>query len=252
MNPFLLSFRNQKISTAVTFGTISTFLVTLSSQALAVTLVTSRADLGSNDQLDWSSVGTLFIPPPDPTDFLPSAFNATSSQGLGVNVAFPTPEPAISPPFVFQTQSGSLATNFAEGDFVLFSGFNPAFVPSPGNPGPLTIEFDEPVLSAGTQIAVAGTFEFIASISAFDSDGLLLGTFDLPGTSSIDLDNSATFLGVSSDTANITQLVFNTSIDNRGFGINTLSIVATSVPEPSSILTLSLLGLGLLGAKNRE
>lgn len=233
------------------YGAISTFLVTLSSPAFGVSLVTSRSDLGSNDLLDWSSLGTVAAPPVDFTEVLPSSFSAPSSQGLGVNVAFPTPETDITQPFVFQTQSSGLETAFADGDFILFSGFNPEFFPAPGNPGPLTITFDEPVFGAGTQIAVAQIPNFIASISAFDGEGSLLGNFDLPGTSSLDLDNSAVFLGVSSDTANIKQLVFNTSIANGAFGINTLSIVAVDVPEPGSILTLSLLGLGLLGVKKK-
>ena len=251
MNKFFLSFNNSKISTAIASGAISTFLITLSSPALGVSLVTSRSNLGSNDQLNWSSLGTVANPPTDFTEVLPSSFSANSSQGLGVDMAFPTPETDITQPFVFQTQSGGLETGFADGDFILFSGFNPEFFPAPGNPGPLTITFDEPVFGAGTQIAVAQIPDFIASISAFDREGSLLGNFDLPGTSSVDLDNSAVFLGVSSDTANIKQLVFNTSVANGAFGINTLSIVAVDVPEPSSLLTLSLLGLGILGVKKK-
>ena len=232
-------------------GAISTFLITLSSPALGVSLVTSRSDLGSNDHLDWSSLGKVANPPADFTEVLPSSFSATSSQGLGVHVAFPTPKTDITLPFVFQTQSGGVETGFADGDFILFSGFNPEIFPAPGNPGPLKITFDEPVFGAGTQIAVAQIPDFIGSISAFDGEGSLLGNFHLPGNSFLDLDNSALFLGVSSDTANIKELVFNTSIANGAFGINTLSIVAVDVPEPGSILTLSLLSLGLLGVKNK-
>ncbi len=251
MNFFVPSLKNKQLP-LITGCLLASVFVTQTSSALAVTLVTSRTDLGENDQLDWSSLGSVFIPPPDPSDFLASSFSATSSGGLEVNVELPPPEVSITPPFVFQTSSGGVETNFAEGDFILFSGFNPAFFPSPGNPGPLNITFEEPVSGAGTQLAVDDTDSFIGSISAFDSDGALLGSFSAPGTSSLELDNSALFLGILSDTPNIKQLVFSTSITNRAIGINRLSIVATSVPESTSILALSLLGLGLIGSRHQR
>lgn len=232
---------------------LSVVLVTLPSPVQGLTLVTSRTDLGGNDQLNWSSLGQIFIPPPDAADFLPNSLEATSVGGLGVNATFPLPnEPSITPPFVFQTSSGGVETNFADGDFILFSGFNPNFFPAPGNPGPLSITFAQPVLGGGTQIAVDDTNNFIASISAFDEDGLLLDTFSAPGTSSLEVDNSALFLGVLSETPNIKQLVFNTSVPNRAIGINSLSIVSTSVPEPVSTIALGLVGLSLLSVKKKK
>ena len=59
-------------------------------------------------------------------------------------------------------------------------------------------------------------------ISAFDDANNLLGTFSLPGISSGAQDDSAVFLGVKSDIANIKSLVFRTSSPQRGFGINFL------------------------------
>lgn len=135
-----------------------------------------------------------------------------------------------------------ILTNFASGDFVLFTGFQSGGFPAVGNPGPLSITFDKPVLGAGTQIAVDDTLEFTALISAFDKDNNLLGNFSTIGTSSLALDNSALFLGVSSDTPNISRLVFSTSEPNRAIGINTLSIA--SVPEPT--FTFGLLAFGCL------
>jgi hypothetical protein len=56
-----------------------------------------------------------------------------------------------------------------------------------------------------------------------------------------------------SDTPNISQLVFSSSISDRAIGINILSINSSAaVPEPGSILALSLAGIGLLTARKRS
>jgi hypothetical protein len=216
----------------------------------ALTLVTSRSALAGNDLLDWSSLGKVFDPfRPNPADFLPNSFAAMSESGLGLNVNIPPPpEPGITPPFVFQTLPipFGIPTNFASGDFVLFAGATPRTFPSPGNPGPLTIAFSTPVLGAGTQIAVDDASSFTGFVSAFDRDNNLLETFSALGTSSLALDNSALFLGVRSDTPNISKLVYSSSTAQRALGINSVSLVRVSVPESSSLW--SLLALGTVGA----
>ncbi|OKH42770.1 hypothetical protein [Scytonema sp. HK-05] len=225
------------ISTTATAASL-TALVAILPPVQAVTFVTERAVVGSNDQVDWSSLGSV-----NPLNFLPNTFSTKSEGGLGLSVEIPT-IPGLTPPFVFQTlPEPGIPTNFASGDFVLFTGFQPGGFPAVGNPGPLSITFDTPVLGAGTQITVDDTPEFRAFISAFDQDNNLLGNFSTIGTSSLALDNSALFLGVSSDTPNISRLVFSTSVPNRAVGINTLSIAA--VPEPT--FTFGLLAFGCLG-----
>lgn len=233
-----LSVRN--LSTATTGVALTAILATLSSPVQAIALITERTALGANDQIDWSSLG-----PVNPFNVLPNSFSATSEGGLGLGVEIPPAAgPNFTPPFVFQTlPPPGIPTNFASGDFILFTGFIPGPPPAVGNPGPLTITFDTPVRGAGAQIAVDDTTRFRASISAFDQTNTLLGIFEADGTSSLALDNSALFLGVRNDTANISRLVFRSSAPNRALGINTLSIVA--VPEPSC--ALSLLALGVLG-----
>lgn len=196
-----------------------------------ITFVTQSSILGDNDQLDWSSLGIEF-----PFKILPNSFGATSSNGLKLNVDIPKSNiPGVTPPLVFQTlPSPGIPTNFAAADFLLFTGFNPRTFPAVGNPSPLSLSFDKPVQAFGTQIAVDDTSTFTAFISAFDSDNNLLGSFSAPGTSSLSLDNSALFLGVKSDTANIARLVLSTSENNRAFAINKLRLA--TVPEPSSFL----------------
>ncbi|MGB3532904.1 MAG: PEP-CTERM sorting domain-containing protein [Microcoleaceae cyanobacterium] len=240
------------LSTASAGAVLTASLVTLSLPAVAVSLITDRTEIGGNDQLDWSSLGQVFDPFNfDPTVFLPNTISAVSDDNLGITVDIPSASsPSITPPFVFKSglRPVGIPTNFADGDFILFTGFEPpqpgAFMPALGNPGPITITFDTPVKGAGTQLAVDDTLVFEAFISAFDAGDNLLATFSVDGTSSLNLDNSAVFLGVQSDTANISRLVFSSSEDNRAIGINTLSIA--SVPEPTSIVALfSVISFGI-------
>ncbi len=201
-------------------------------------LVTHRAALKANDLLDWSSLGKVFDPwVSDPTVFLPNPIEAQSLKGLGITVEIPpSPISEITPPFVFQTSSEGIPTNFAEDDYILFSGFIPGGFPAIGNPGPLSIIFDRPVKAAGTQLAVDDTFNFTIFVEAFDSEDDSLGLFAVPGTASAEVDNSAQFVGLVSEEANIKKLVygysttpfpeFNPSLEQRAFGINQLSIFA--------------------------
>ena len=223
--------------------------------ASTLSLVQDRDLLQSNDQIEWLSLGKVLNPfDPNPDDFLPNSFSISSANGLGVNVEIPPIGGGgdITPPFVFQNTTDT-STNFALNDYLLFTGFSPTVVPT-GNPNPLTLVFDESVQAAGTQIAASGS-EFIdyeVFISAFDDANDLLSTFSLPGISSGARDDSAVFLGVRSDTANIKRLVLSTSSPQRGFGINTVSI-ATQVPEPSTILGFStFLVLGVISKGNKR
>ena len=238
--------RSLKLSAAGT--AIGTLLILLAPpvEAANLTFVSDRAALGGSDRVDWSILG----PVQPPFKVLPNSFSVTSEGGLGISVNIPqTTTPGVTPPLLFQTlPSPGIPTNFASGDFILFTGLRPGPPPAVGNPGPLTITFDRPVAAAGTQIAVDDTFLFTALISAFDSNNNLLGSFSTPGTSSEALDNSAQFLGVRSDAANISRLVFSSSEGDSALGINALSI-AEAVPEPSNIAAMIVAGLGLLALK---
>ena len=223
--------------------TLATVISNLTVPAQALTLVTERTELGGNDRVNWSKL----IPPLFPAPIFPldSTFSISSEKGLELEVEFPPPAPDISSPAVFQTRAGGIETNFADGDFILFSGLDPRVSPSPGNPGPLTMSLETSVFGAGTQIAVDDTFEFFASISAFDANDKLLGMFSAPGTSSLALDNSALFLGVTSERPNISKLVFETSIENRALGINSVTLVR-QIPEPSVVLGATIFGVGVI------
>ncbi|WP_193198438.1 hypothetical protein [Nostoc sp. MG11] len=223
----------------------------------ATFLVTERAVLGGNDEIDWVSLGKVFNPSaPDFSAFLPNSFLATSQGGLGLDINIvPTNNSQITSPFVFQTlPPPGIRTNFAQGDFILFGGIDPTgFQPLPpgapdprtqGNGGPFSISFARPVFGAGTQIAVdISNLEVETFITAFDNTNNLLGSFSVLSTSSLALDNSAVFLGIRSDTPNISRVVFSSSYPQYGLAINQVSIVAVSEPN----YTLVLLAFGVSG-----
>lgn len=229
-------------------------LATPSLPVQAISFVTQRADLSANDKIDWSSLDfgiSVPIAPNTIAKFLPSSFAAKSVNGLGYSVNIPTlNDPRFTPPFVFPV-SPSVPVNFANGDAVLFTGFIPRTFPATGNPGPITITFDTPVFGAGAQIGVDDTLDFTTFISAFDNQDNLLGSFSTPGISSTQIDNSAVFLGVNNEVANISKIVISSSVNNRAVGLNFLSISRTTIPEPSTLFALSLFGISLLATKQK-
>ncbi len=237
-----LSIKN--LLTPVVGVALTALVTTLTLPVQALTFITQRSTLAGNDQVDWSSLGKVFNPfSPNPANFLPNSFSATSQKGLGLSVDIPaSSDSQIGPPFVFLTSipPRGIPTNFADGDFVLFTGVASGSFPAVGNPGPLSISFNTPVLGAGTQIAVDDTENFTAFISAFDSANNLLGTFSTLGTGSVALDNSAVFIGIRSDIPNISRLVLSSSKPNRALGINAVSIAIVS--EPTAAFAVMLVG----------
>ena len=238
--------------------TSTTIAVSLSlsliSPSFAVSLVTNRADLKGNDSIDWSSLGQVLNPfNPNLADFLGFSFSGTSAGGLGLDVDINPINPPITPPFVFKTAPipQGIPTNFANGDFLLFTGLQFGLFPAPGNPGPISISFAQPVRAAGAQIAVDDEQNFIGTIKAFDINDNLLDSFSVNGTSSTALDNSAIFLGVKSALAEISRIEFSSDFNNRAIGINTLSIDNPAIPEPSLTMAILVMGSGLLCLKKR-
>ena len=231
----------------LTISTVTTLILTISGRVDAATLITQRSALGGNDSVDWSNVGKVFNPfAPNFADFLPNSFSTNSSAGLGVNVNIPPASiPGITPPFVFQTSSQGIRSNFGEGDYILFTGFIPGGFPAIGNSNPLTINFDLPVKAAGTQLTVDDVPKYTIWIEAFDPQNISLGLFSILGNSSETLDNSAQFVGVKSESANIKKLVYsytNPGLEKTAFGINFLELENASIPEPSSIFGLLTFG----------
>ena len=200
------------------------------SQALSV--VTSRSALGANDTLDWSSLGSEY-------SSISSPFTTVSTGGNTVTGSIP------SGSFQRSNQSSGWNGNFAPGDALLWTQ---------GNPGPLQLTFSQSVRGVGTQIQANVFGPFTAVIEAFNSGGTSLGSFTLPSNSTSGRDNSAIFIGVLSDNADIAKLLLNLQ-DNKEFAINQVSFNTTggtSIPTPALLPGLIGLGMGVLRKRKAE
>lgn len=203
------------------------------SSADALTFVDTRAGLGGNDSIVWSTIGAEFSNPANPTSSVTGGLlGYTVSMGTGSS-------------FWMLRQSSSWAGNFTPGDFVLFTNFNNTAI---------TIDFASPVLGVGTQIMRNEFGPFAGTIDAYDATNKLLGTFTMPGSANGNADGTALFLGVSDGTADIKRIVLSVAPDGspnvEGFAINDVSILRPTsqppqvgVPEP---ITASAAAIGLL------
>jgi hypothetical protein len=113
---------------------------------------------------------------------------------------------------------------------------------------PLTINFNTPVQSVGTQIQDGRIGDhFIAEILAF-SGSTLLGTFTENGFSSDLGDNSNIFLGVQDLIADITSITYLTFTSNPTFILEDVAINQMSVSAPPlSAVPVPVAGAGLPG-----
>ncbi len=155
--------------------------------------------------------------------------------------------------FERRDQPNGWSGNFSPGDRLLWTL---------GNNGPITINFANPIARVGTQIQANYYGAFTAMITAFDSVGNTLGSFTRnDGNSAFANNGPAIFIGIGSDTANISRLQFslpNASFNPEDFAINNLSLRSTPgnsqpVPEPFTILgSLTAGGIGVALRRKRQ
>ena len=198
------------------------------SQAFSV--VTSRSALGVNDTLDWRALGSA-------GNSVSSPFTVSSASGNKITGS--TPSNLLER----RDQGNGWNGNFAPGDALLWTR---------DKPGPLQLNFSQAVRGVGTQVQVDSFSLFTAVIEAFNSSGTSLGSFTLAGNSTNADDNSAIFIGVLSDNADIARLLLNVQ-GNNDFAVNQVSFNTTGgTPIPTPALLPGLIGLGMGVLRKRK
>ena len=128
------------------------------------------------------------------------------------------------------------------------------------SPGPIVINFSQPVYGGGAQVGSGSYGPYDAIVMAF-SGAHLQGTYSVAATTTTDgLNNPTPFIGLLSDSPNITSLVFFADHgDSGGYGTNlgTVSLnvnLHPGVPEPSTwaMMLLGFAGLGFAFRRSRR
>ena len=146
--------------------------------------------------------------------------------------------------FEKRSQGSGWAGNFAPGDALLWTQYNP---------GPLTIQFSGGIAQFATQIQSNHYGTGTASIWAYDASSTLLGTFGVPSTANSNGDNSAALLGIALDPGDnpIDRIVLDISgFPGTDFAINRISLSGSTggpvIPAPGALLLVGI-GSGVVG-----
>ncbi len=180
-----------------------------------VTQAATRAEIEATGKIDWTTAAANGV------DVNGNPFVIESSAGQRYHV-----RKATMGNFRRLTQGSGWAGNFAPGAALLSHG---------NSDGPVIIEsasLTGGCSAIGMQIQpnLNAPGPFVATLRAYDANGLLLGTFTANGTSGTTADNSAVFIGVKSTAENIHSVSVDTNTTDWGgdFAINEVSIKAAT------------------------
>jgi hypothetical protein len=214
---------------------LAAFLAMAGSQAKAqISAVNSAAVLPVTDTINWGQLGSTFTQ-------LTSPQTVTSVGGLSASVS-------DAGTLERRDEGNGWNGNFTLGDHLLWNQVDL---------NPITITFATPVTGAGALIQSDQFGAFVATLSAYNSLGVLLGTETFNGDSTSAGDGSAIFAGLDSTSADISKISFSANNQGVDFAIDTLDLnaggkVGNSVPDAgfsSLMLGASLAGLGFLRRK---
>jgi MYXO-CTERM domain-containing protein len=196
------------IKYAIRLGSILSMAATVS---FGATSIPTRAQLGG-DFVNWGNSGNEFA-------YLVNGFSATTNGGLNLSIT------GSSYDFIRYDEGSAWTGNFAIGDNLLYTDWFPTTI---------DITFATAVLGAGAQIQTELYTDFTATLSAYNSLNVLIGTHNFSGVSDTAGDNSAVFAGILSENADIKRIVFTADDDEGvlGFAINQLQVKRqSSIPS---------------------
>ncbi|MEB3301823.1 MAG: hypothetical protein VKN56_07605 [Cyanobacteriota bacterium] len=186
----------------------------------ALSLVTSRTVLNGIDFIDWAQLGAPFTNVPNP-------FTATSNLGDQVNVSMAAPGTFLR----LNQSTGGWNGNFAPGDALIWTQY------FTNDLNPITlIGFNGPgIYSGGAQIQPDFYGSYIARIEAFDATNTSMGVFTVNGVASGASNNSASFIGVTSDTpiSSLSLSVLSATNNRADFAINRFDFNPVPGPLPA-------------------
>ncbi|MEO8427315.1 MAG: hypothetical protein ABI651_09415 [Verrucomicrobiota bacterium] len=184
----------------------------------ALSPVSARSDLNATDRLDWNTVGVEYT-------LLPNPFTGQTTPGqIGVTLSAPS---GVS--FERVNEGSGWVGNFSPGEPLLWT-FDYS--------GPVTFRFNQPLQAIGLDLQPATLSPFVATAEAFGSDSSSLGTLAISGTAS-----SSSFLGLRSDSGEISSLVISLTLPDGGydaFAFNGPAIAAIPEPGTMSLFTLAI------------
>lgn len=189
----------------------------------SITQVGSPAALAPNAALQWDAIGAAG------TTFNAPVTGTAGSVGVtGTSSSFER----VDESFLW---TGSFTLN----DFLLWNT---------DSGDPMTFTFSTPVQGAGTFVQGDVFGPFSVTLTAFNG-ATNLGSFTVNGTNIGAEDGSAPFLGVLSDTPNITNIVLTESdVSANNLAINTLFLMgpSASTPEPGTLGAIALIAAAML------
>lgn len=184
---------------------------------------------GANDTISWGQLGTSF------TNVSPGA-SVTSTNGLHATVSDDT-----GGQMQRRDEGNGWAGSFAPGTQLLWNQ---------DNVGAIIVNFLTPVSAAGALIQSDYYGNFTATVTTNDGS-----SFNVNGAASGCDCGSNPFLGVLSDSANITSVRFTEADDyaSNDFAIGPLQLMdgVSGVPEPAT-WGMMLIGFGAIGGAMRR
>lgn len=206
-------------------------LLASAADATIITYVGTRSGLnalGPIDTVDWGTVADetgSSVPSPYVRTSTPSSITTTAIIATGTSN------------FLIEVEGSFWDGNFSPGDVLLWTSFNSS---------PMALTFSIPIQGIGFQIQRADSGPFTASLTAFGAGNVSFGTVTVNGTSSVGGgDNTAPFIGVYSNLADIVSISLAVNGVSTDFAINQATLLTSlnSIPEPG---TFAMSGIGFL------